>query len=184
MKLHALVLIFACLSVHLCRAAETDADYYVSPQGSDGWSGTIATTNSQKSDGPFATIERARDAIRESRFSESGDCTFIDELPAQNSQSTEDRRALAQAKQANTDHNIYFSAADSQLGKQIIKKHKQEGIDAHSLSVDPLFVDPANVDFRFQPDSPALKLGIVPFDVSIAGLIKHIESPNAGCLSE
>ncbi|MFN3150394.1 right-handed parallel beta-helix repeat-containing protein [Bremerella sp.] len=119
-------------------------------------------------------------------YSSSDDCTFIDELPARNSKSTEDRRgrALAQAKQAKTDHNIYYCAADSQLGKQIIKKHQQEGIDAHSLSVNPLFIDPANGDFRFQPDSPALKLGIVPFDVSKAGLIKHIETPNAGYLSE
>ncbi|MEW4561829.1 right-handed parallel beta-helix repeat-containing protein [Bremerella sp. JC770] len=106
-------------------------------------------------------------------YSSSTDCTFIDELPARNDRSTEDRRGriLAQAKQAATDHNIYFCAAEPRLGKQRLEKQQQNGIDAHSLAVDPLFVDPANGDFRFQPDSPALKLGIVPIDISKAGLI-------------
>lgn len=40
------------------------ADFYVAPSGSDTWSGKLATPNEQKSDGPFATVERARDAIR------------------------------------------------------------------------------------------------------------------------
>jgi len=48
----------------------------------------------------------------------------------------------------------------------------QEGYDSghHSLAVDPLFVDPENGDFRFQENSPALKMGIIPFDVSKVGL--------------
>jgi len=34
-------------------------------------------------------------------------------------------------------------------------------------------VDPENGDFRFKPNSPALKLGIVPFDMSKVGLQKE-----------
>jgi len=37
---------------------------YVSPKGNDAWSGTLPQANAEKSDGPFKTIERARDAIR------------------------------------------------------------------------------------------------------------------------
>lgn len=37
---------------------------YVSPSGNDKWSGTIATANRQKSDGPLATIIEARNRIR------------------------------------------------------------------------------------------------------------------------
>jgi len=41
------------------------ADFYVSPDGNDDWSGTIESPNSSSSDGPFITIERAQKAVRE-----------------------------------------------------------------------------------------------------------------------
>src|SRR4030042_498865 len=43
------------------------ADFYVSPNGSDKWSGPLADPNRRRTDGPFATIRRARDAARELR---------------------------------------------------------------------------------------------------------------------
>lgn len=39
--------------------------FYVATDGSDGWSGKLAEPNSGKTDGPFATLVRARDAVRE-----------------------------------------------------------------------------------------------------------------------
>ncbi|MBX4968758.1 right-handed parallel beta-helix repeat-containing protein [Rhizobium binae] len=39
--------------------------FYVSPDGKDSWSGLLPTANQQGDDGPFASIERARDAARE-----------------------------------------------------------------------------------------------------------------------
>ncbi|MBX5083516.1 right-handed parallel beta-helix repeat-containing protein [Rhizobium lentis] len=39
--------------------------FYVSPDGNDTWSGRLPTANRQAGDGPFASIERARDAARE-----------------------------------------------------------------------------------------------------------------------
>jgi len=47
---------------------------------------------------------------------------------------------------------------------------QRDGVDTHSLATDPLFVDPENGDFRFKPNSPALKMGIVPIDISKIGL--------------
>jgi hypothetical protein len=41
--------------------------FYVSPVGNDSWSGTLAQPNSGRSDGPFATFERARNAVRDLR---------------------------------------------------------------------------------------------------------------------
>ena len=38
---------------------------YVSTQGNDAWSGKLADPNAAKTDGPFATLERARDAVRQ-----------------------------------------------------------------------------------------------------------------------
>jgi hypothetical protein len=40
------------------------ADFYVSPMGNDAWSGNLPEPNQDKSDGPFATLERARNAVR------------------------------------------------------------------------------------------------------------------------
>jgi len=38
---------------------------YVSPQGNDNWSGRLAKPNDQKTDGPFASLGKARDLIRQ-----------------------------------------------------------------------------------------------------------------------
>lgn len=47
--------------------ATEPARLYVSPQGNDRWSGRIAKPNAARSDGPLATLQRARDAMRELR---------------------------------------------------------------------------------------------------------------------
>ncbi|MBN2374932.1 MAG: right-handed parallel beta-helix repeat-containing protein [Sedimentisphaerales bacterium] len=43
------------------------ADFYISPDGDDSWSGKLAETNAEQADGPFATLERAREAVRKLR---------------------------------------------------------------------------------------------------------------------
>ncbi len=40
------------------------ADFFVAVDGNDAWTGTLPEPNAEKSDGPFATISRARDAVR------------------------------------------------------------------------------------------------------------------------
>jgi hypothetical protein len=46
------------------------------------------------------------------------------------------------------------------------------GLDSHSLLGDPRFVNPKANDYSLQPDSPALKLGFEPIDVSQIGLLR------------
>ncbi len=41
-----------------------EADFYVAENGNDRWSGTLATPNAAATDGPFATIKRAQEAVR------------------------------------------------------------------------------------------------------------------------
>ena len=41
--------------------------FYTATDGDDGWSGKLAEPNAERTDGPFATLARARDAIRESK---------------------------------------------------------------------------------------------------------------------
>ena len=50
------------LSATLCHAAPTT--FYVSTAGNDQWLGTLASPNRAQTDGPFATLQKARDAIR------------------------------------------------------------------------------------------------------------------------
>ena len=49
--------------------AAAAAEWHVSPRGDDAWSGTRAEPDAARTDGPFATLERARDAIRARRKS-------------------------------------------------------------------------------------------------------------------
>lgn len=105
-------------------------------------------------------------------YSSTAECVFIDELRPGKGKKTEDSRgrALARAKQADTDFNIYFCASDPELGLTMLKKQRGDGVDAYSKAVDPLFMDPENGDFRFKPGSPATAMGIVPIDLSKVGL--------------
>ena len=59
----ALALVCLVLLPSLALGAETV--FTVSPAGNDRWSGRLAAPNKAKTDGPFATIPRARDAIRD-----------------------------------------------------------------------------------------------------------------------
>jgi hypothetical protein len=70
------------------------------------------------------------------------------------------------------DNNCYWNAA----GKAVtfagltLDQWQQQAHDQHSIIADPLFVDPANLDFHLRPDSPALKLGFESFDYTKAGV--------------
>jgi len=57
-----LLAVLAMLMPIAAVAAETV--FYVSPSGSDAWTGRLAAPNAKRSDGPFATLTRARDAVR------------------------------------------------------------------------------------------------------------------------
>ena len=56
-----------------CFAEE--ADFYVATNGSDAWSGKVDSQISNTENGPFATLERARDAVRKLRKTKKGDIT-------------------------------------------------------------------------------------------------------------
>jgi len=48
-------------------AEEAKADFYVATNGNDGWSGRLAEPNEAGTDGPFASVARAQEAVRELR---------------------------------------------------------------------------------------------------------------------
>jgi hypothetical protein len=50
-----------------------------------------------------------------------------------------------------------------------LEQWRARGHDQHSLIADPMFLSPTQDDFRFKPNSPALKVGFLPFDLSRVG---------------
>jgi len=74
------------------------------------------------------------------------------------------------------DGNIYFDArptatADSmKFAGAPLDKWRQRGHDLHSQITAPLFADPQRFDLHLQPNSPALKMGFKPIDLSQVGV--------------
>jgi hypothetical protein len=61
------LLIFLCVHTLAIAAppAHANADFFIAPNGNDAWSGKVASPNATKSDGPFASIARAQEAVRD-----------------------------------------------------------------------------------------------------------------------
>ncbi len=76
------------------------------------------------------------------------------------------------------DGNLYFdvrcgtNAAAMKFAGASLEQWRQRGHDVHSVIADPLFVAPQKYDFRLQRNSPALKLGFKPIDLSQVGVRK------------
>lgn len=73
--MRAYVFIFIFCSMMVFSAVK--ADLFISPAGNDNWSGTRAVPNTGKTDGPFATIERAKIAVRALTAKRDGDITVL-----------------------------------------------------------------------------------------------------------
>jgi len=63
--MHRVFPLILCVFLALsCGKSMGPAALYVSPGGYDEWSGTLAEVDSVGSDGPFATLDAARTAVR------------------------------------------------------------------------------------------------------------------------
>ena len=73
------------------------------------------------------------------------------------------------------DNNVYWDlrSKDIKFDRWTFKEWQDKGQDIHSLIADPLFVDAQKYDFRLKPESPALKLGFKPIDLSLVGTRKE-----------
>ena len=70
-----------------------------------------------------------------------------------------------------TRSNLYWQEGGGEIkfGEVTWSEWQARGMDQGSLVADPLFVDPEKGDFRLKPNSPALKVGFEPFDLSTVG---------------
>ncbi len=71
------------------------------------------------------------------------------------------------------DYNLLYNDTPSMAATKdySMDQWHQHGLDVHSVVADPMFVDPANGDYRVKPNSPALKLGFVNFEMDKFGLL-------------
>ena len=67
------------------------------------------------------------------------------------------------------DNNLYFNTAEPGWGQKHLDAQRPFGIEQHSVEADPQFRNPVQDDFHLPPDSPALKLGFQPIDISTIG---------------
>lgn len=58
-------------------------------------------------------------------------------------------------------------------GINTFNEWQNSGFDTHSIIADPLFEDPENDDYTLKPESPAIKLGFKPIDLSGVGIRKY-----------
>jgi len=63
------------------------------------------------------------------------------------------------------DRNIYFNASDPKAANAYLDMARKNNCEEGSIQADPMFVDPENGDFRFKPNSPAIELGFIPFEL-------------------
>jgi len=62
----------AILMAKVSKAGQKEIAFYVAPNGNDSWSGMLPAPNKAKTDGPFATLQRAVEAIRKLKQQQGG----------------------------------------------------------------------------------------------------------------
>ena len=84
-----------------------------------------------------------------------------------------DERLAAKEPLGLWDGNIYWHTGGPdklRFYRRSFDEWQSLGLDRGSRVADPLFADAGGHDFRLHPDSPALKLGFIPVDISRVGL--------------
>jgi hypothetical protein len=69
------------------------------------------------------------------------------------------------------DRNLYFDVGGKPLdfNGKTFAEWQAAGQDCNSIAADPGFANLGERDFQLSPDSPALGIGFIPFDLSAAG---------------
>jgi len=70
------------------------------------------------------------------------------------------------------DNNLYWNSSEGDIKfvGMSFEEWQAKGNDRHSIIADPMLVDTKDHNVRIMPDSPALKIGFKPIDMSKVGL--------------
>ena len=77
---------------------------------------------------------------------------------------------LGRMKNVEIEGNVYYDLGGDEESVEVLERLRENGYGESDIYSDPLFVDWEKGDFRLQPGSPALEMGIKSIDVSEAGL--------------
>ncbi|MBM3801132.1 MAG: right-handed parallel beta-helix repeat-containing protein [Acidimicrobiia bacterium] len=82
-----------------------------------------------------------------------------------------ERHPEANCRPVRLDNNFYFDArgGDTVSPGMSLRDWQARNYDVHSVFGDPLFANPTRYHFELKPDSPALKRGFQPIDLSRVG---------------
>jgi len=70
------------------------------------------------------------------------------------------------------DYNLYWCTKRKvDFMHLTLEKWQNRGLDTHSIVADPLFADAKNGDFTLANNSPAYKIGFVPFSLETVGIL-------------
>lgn len=69
------------------------------------------------------------------------------------------------------DRNIYFNTSDPKAANEYLDWARKNGRERKSIQVDPLFVDAKNGNFQLSLNTPAIKLGFIPFVLSAGRIL-------------
>jgi len=170
LKLYYLLIAVAGFSMLvMCTSQDSTLKFglklYVSTTGNDSWSGKLSEPDQDKTDGPFATIEGARDAIRLLKEAEK--------LPKGNVISRNicvggnwDKPSGFWNVSIEDKARPYLTMEDNVVAPD---SGVEDSLSTSFVIADPLFVNQENPEqgkFQLDADSPALKRGFkqIPFD--------------------
>ncbi len=80
-------------------------------------------------------------------------------------------RSIENSGKVAFEKNLYHATglAAGPFEKELADR-RSRGLDQTSIVADPLFVDPKNGNYQLRAESPAAKIGFVPFDPTKAGI--------------
>jgi len=138
-------------------------DVFVSPDGDDGADGT--------KERPFATIVRARDAVRQLRRDGAvGAKVHRNIIYAGSDKDFFYDMKAGLLDLARPDYNLIY-CKDRQKGERLLAEARKAGHEKHGVFAEPMFADLENGDLRLKAGSAALELGVRQIDTSKIGLL-------------
>ena len=169
-----LITVLIVITTHPASQARAEAAValYVAADGNDAWSGRLPTHNADNSDGPFATLQRASDAIRQ--LKQSGPLPRGGVLVEVAGGIYELAQPLELVQQDSRTDEAPIVARNICWGRKWdeVEAKAKPGVTFIDNLTDQVshFADAEHLNFRLREESPAWKLGFQRIPIEKIGL--------------